>query len=231
MIVSIHQPNFIPWIGYFYKIACSDCFILLDDVEYTKNSYINRNRIKTPHGVRWLTVPVMYAGNSKKPINEIIISAPGKTYKSLAGVIKSNYTATKYFDLYQEPISEIFSFNYSFLYQLNMSLISFVMHELDINVKIIRSSEIENIKGKATERLVSLCKAVGATTYLSGFGGFNYQDEQLFIRNNIVCKSYEFKHPVYTQIWGEFVPNMSVLDLLFNTGHEAKRLFSTILKK
>ena len=215
MIVAIHQPNFIPWIGYFYKIFKADTFVLLDNVQYSKNSFINRNKIKTPRGDQWLTIPVLHRGNFGQLINEVEILNPVKSLSKIKSSIKANYGRAVNFN-------KIYSFIEPLLYEqtklieLNELIIRAVVEYLGISTEIINASVLEGIEGTATYRLVNICKKLDADVYLAGFGSVNYQDNKKFETENIKCKMYNFVHPVYPQLWNYFVPNMSILDLLFN---------------
>lgn len=219
MIVSIHQPNFIPWIGYFYKIAKSDIFVILDDVDYTKNSFINRNRIKTPNGAQWLTIPVIHAGRSGQHINEVEIQFFEKNYRKIKSSLQSNYSKSKY---YNEVISIFENYN-SFndnLAKFNEYFIRNIANYLGLKTKIIRSSDLNNIRGESTERLVSICSELQASSYLAGFGSTSYQDDKLFFDAKIKPIVYDFIHPIYNQLWGDFESNLSIVDLIMNEGTE-----------
>lgn len=220
MIVGIHQPNYIPWIGYFYKILNSDVFVILDDVQYIKNSFINRNKIKTPQGDCWLTVPVCYKGNFGSNINEVKINNELKWNDRHLKTISMNYSKAKYFNKYYEDIYNIIKSEYTYIDQLNINLITYFCKQLKIHTKIVKSSEL-NVNGNSTERLINICKTLKADTYLSGKGGEKYQDEDMYRKNGIKLIYTNFKHPFYTQLWGEFIPNLSILDLLFNCGEES----------
>lgn len=217
MIVGIHQPNYIPWIGYFYKILKSDKFVILDDVQYIKNSFINRNRIKTPQGAAWLTLPVYFKGNFGDNINEIKLKNELGWKDKHLKTIEMNYKKSQYFDNYFNDLKNIYDKEHEFLSDLNTDLIFFFMDCLNIKTEVIKSSQL-NILGTSTERLVNICKCLEADEYLSGTGGQNYQDEQFFKENNIKLTYSDFKHPVYQQLWGEFIPNLSILDFIFNYG-------------
>jgi hypothetical protein len=218
MIVSIHQPNYLPWLGYFNKIANSDVFIFLDSVQYTTKSFINRNKIKTPRGVQWITLPCLSTGRYGQLINEVEI-ANSKCWDRIHwNMIKGNYAKTPYFQDYKYLFESIYQKEWDNLAELNETLVKLICEILNIkNVKFLRASEL-NISGKSTEMLINICKAVGGDTYLSGNGGKNYMDEQLFEKEGIKLKYSEFQHPVYNQLWGDFVPNLSVIDFIFNEG-------------
>ncbi len=226
MTIAIHQPNFIPWIGYFFKISRCDVFVLLDNVQYTKNGFINRNRIKTPQGENWLTLPVVQSGKFGQDIKDTKIFNKEYSVKKVIATIASNYKKTPYFDKYFTEISDILNKSNDDLCQLNSTLIKWVVTDLDIKTKLIFASELDTISGESTERLVSICKKLNGTDYLAGFGSKKYQDDHLFTAENINVINTPFKHPSYPQVWGEFLPSMSIIDLLFNCGPEAKTILN-----
>ena len=221
MIVAIHQPNFLPWAGYFYKILKSDIFIILDDVQFTKNSYINRNKIKTPNGNQWISVPVKSKGRFGQLINEVEINSLEKTKRKIKNSIKVNYGKSKYFNEIFSMIEPMFESN--MLSEVNESLIIRICKFLNIQTRFVRSSVLHTQQFDSTEKLINLCKEVNATTYLSGFGGNKYQDSLMFNKNDIELKTSTFIHPNYPQLWGGFIPNLSIIDLLFNCGKESIR--------
>lgn len=222
MTVSIHQPNFLPWLGYFYKIAKSDMFVLLDDVQFTKNGFTNRNRIKTPQGELWLTLPIVQSGKFGQNINECAILNKKANADKILKTIKSNYAKSKHFDWLYPDLEVAFQFETDNLAVLNERLIRLVVDKLEIKTPLMLSSALPAIEGMATERLVNICKHLNASKYLFGFGAANYQEDELFIQNNVEPARTKFVHPVYTQLWKEFIPNMSVIDYLFNVGPDSK---------
>lgn len=218
MTIAIHQPNFMPWMGYFYKIAKSDIFVLLDDVQYTKGGFTNRNRIKTPNGEQWLTLNVNLSGHSFQSINKIIIFNKDKTLSKILKTIQNNYSKAEYFKSYFPELEKIVIESNDYLSEFNSSIIQWVKGLFNISTKIVRSSELNNIEGQSTDRLVSICNMLKASKYLSGKGGMNYQDEANFKDNNIELEITNFNHPVYNQLYGEFIPNLSIIDFIFNCG-------------
>ncbi len=223
--IGIHQPNYLPWLGYFYKIAQVDIFILLDNVQYEKNSYTNRCQIKTPQAPFWLTLPI------KRKFPQMINKAEITNYKQEIQrhlkTISQNYQKAKYFnDLYPE-LEKIMKKDYSYLSDLNIALIKFLVNKLRIKTKIKTASDFQ-VSGASTERLINLCKNFKGSIYLSGKGGANYQDEEKFKKAGINLKYTNFQHPNYNQLWKEFVPGMSIIDLLFNCGPESLKI---LLKK
>jgi hypothetical protein len=217
MIVSIHQPNYLPWLGYFHKIANSEVFVLLDNVPYTRNSFINRNKIKTQRGANWMTLSVLTTGRSGQLIGEVEISN-GTPLETNWKTIKANYSKAPYFPDYKDKFESVYSKEWKNLADLNETLIRLNCEILGIrDVKFVRASEL-GACGKSTGLLINICKAVGGDTYLSGNGGKKYMDEGLFEKEGIKLKFSEFRHPVYSQLWGDFVPNLSVIDFIFNEG-------------
>lgn len=219
MIIGIHQPNYIPWIGYFYKIMSCDKFVFLDDVQYIKNSYINRNKIKTPQGDSWLTLPVYFKGNFGENINKIKLKNELNWNEKHLKTIEMNYKKSPFFQKYFNDLKEIYSIKYEYISDLNISIIKYILKVLDIKTEILLSSELQ-IEGSSTERLINICKALGGDKYFSGKGGEKYQDEDLYSENKIDLIYTDFVHPHYPQLWNEFLPNMSMLDFLFNCGEE-----------
>jgi len=228
-IVSVHQPNFLPWIGYFYKIAKSDIFVYLDNVQFIKRSFINRVKIKTITGTNWMTVPVKTKRRYLQSINETKIDNETDWRKKFLGIIKANYSKSPYFKKYFKSLELYFSNDFNYLTNFNMGLTEWVLSELSIKTKILKSSEIINDMDNPTERIVIICKKLNADAYLSGFGGEKYQERDKFENQNINLIVYDFNHPVYEQLWGDFIPGLSILDYMFNTDiKEMKEFFNEI---
>lgn len=224
LIVAIHQPNYLPWLGYFYKIINCDIFVFLDNVQYTKNSYINRNKIKTPQGATWLTVDVLTKGSYGQLINETKINNNILWSKRHWKTIKQNYSRAPYFEKYEKYLESIYQRPWEYLSDLNETLVRTICEMLDItDVEFIKASGL-NVSGKGSELLINICREAGGDTYLSGFGGANYMEEKGFRGSGVELKYYDFEHPVYHQLWGNFVPNLCITDLLFNEGDESRQI-------
>jgi hypothetical protein len=215
MIASIHQPAYIPWLGYFDKIAKSDIHIFFDDAEYSKNNLFNRNKIKTPQKEMWLTVPIQY--ESDAPINQIKISNSANWRKKHWKAISVNYARAPYFKKYSGIFEKIYSQDWEYLSDLSVEMNKNIAGLLGIKTKFVKSSDL-NVDGRKNEKLINLCAAMGADSYLSGQGAKAYMDDELFLQNNIKVQYQEFQLPVYEQLWGEFIPNLSIIDFLFNCG-------------
>ena len=219
-MVSIHQPNYLPWIGYFHKIFLSDVFVFLDDVQYPKGQLVNRNKIKTANGEMYLNVPVITKGRSKQLIMEANIDNHINWKKKHWKSISLNYKKAQFFDKYSPFLEELYQSEWKKLSEMNEYIIMHITETLGIRTRFLRSSELD-ISGKSTKRLVNIVKAVGGDTYLSGKGAKDYMDEQMFVETKIDLKYQDFKHPTYNQLFGKFLPNMSIIDLLFNEGEKS----------
>ena len=223
MIAAIHQPQFIPWLGYFDKIDQSDVFIFLDNVQYKKNEYQNRNRIKTVNGWQWLTVPVLYKFPQK--INEVRINNKIDWKRKHLNALVTNYSKAEYFEKYIGYFKELYSKEWEYISNINIEVTRQLAEFLGIKKNFIIVSEIIHLKGgfsdDPTERLIELCRLIGADTYLAGKDGAKYMDVEKFTKSGIKLTFQDFKHPVYNQLFRKFEPYMSVIDLLFNHGEES----------
>jgi hypothetical protein len=221
MIVGIHQPQYLPWLGYLDKIDISDVFVILDNVQYKKNEWQNRNRIKTAQGCQWITVPVLYRFPQR--INEVqIANREGWTRKHLNTLI-TNYRKAPYFGDHLPFFEETYGRTWEYLVDINVHLIRYLIDALGIETELVLASQL-NLRDGSTERLVDICKAVNADTYLSGRDGSQYMDLTQFRAEGIEVLFQNFHHPVYNQLYGEFEPNMSAVDLLFNNNTQSLEL-------
>ncbi len=223
--VAIHQPNFIPWLGYFHKMVHSDVFILFDDVQFPRGkSFGNRVLIKTNQGSNWLTIPVI--GKGDLPLfNEAKINNQAGISKILRS-IQVNYSKAAFFDQVFPGLEKILSKDHELLYALNHELIQFVAELMQLKTKIIASSELLSEKTEDTlQKIINLLLSVNAEKYISGKGegSKRYLDEIMFNKKGIQLIWQEFAHPEYRQLYGEFIPNLTILDALFNIGPEETR--------
>ncbi|MCD6352991.1 MAG: WbqC family protein [Proteobacteria bacterium] len=220
MKVGILQPGYIPWLGFFEQVYKSNQFVFYDDVQFDKNSWRNRNRIKTPDGPLWLTIPVRQKGHISQTLLETEIAEKKRWPRKHLNSLKSCYAKAPYFDRYIDDLSEILQQEWTCLVDLDIALIKYFLKELGIATPLIRSSEL-GISGEKTERLVSICKALGATTFYEGAAGKNYMEEKKFEEAGIRLEYQDYHHPTYPQLYGDFIPYLSVIDLLFNCGDES----------
>ncbi len=221
MIVFVHQPEYIPWLGFFDKLARCDIYVIYDDAQYQHGGFHNRNRIRTQQGWEWLTVPITHG--HPQTIKDVKISGSQWKNKQL-NRLTYNYEKTKYFKEYFPVIKETVNSKHELLIGLNLHLIRTIAQLLNIKFNMMRSSEFPYYGKEKNEKLVSMCKFLGADTYLSGSGGRNYVNEVLFNQANIAVQWHSYEHPTYPQYYDGFQPNMSILDLLFNTGPKAKEI-------
>lgn len=219
--VAILQSNYIPWKGYFDIIASVDEFILYDDMQYTRRDWRNRNLIKTPRGVQWISVPVRVKGKFDQTIRETEID--GTDWAALHWkTIIQNYRKAPHFEEIAAIFEPLYLQNqYTHLSKLNRQLIEAICAYLGIFTKISNSWDYQLINGK-TERLADICAQAGGTEYISGPSAKGYIDELHFTEKNIKLSWFEYTgYPEYPQLWGEFSHGVSILDLLFNCGKES----------
>jgi len=222
MIVAAHQPQYLPWLGYFDKIDRADVFVLLDNVQFKKNEWQNRNRIKTAAGPQWLTVPVTYKFPQR--INEVVINNRDRWQHKQRQAIISNYRKASYWDDFAPIIEEIFTPVWDYLAPLNIFVVKRLAEIMGIVTPMYVASELATFPEDPDERLIAITKHFGADTYLAGSGGRDYMDLDQYEQSGIKVLFQEYHHPVYEQLFGEFAPFMSVLDLLFNHGQDSLRI-------
>lgn len=222
MKIAIHQPNFLPWSGYFHKMAQVERFVLLDTVQYSKGSFTNRVLIKCNSGAPlWLSVPLEREFGIA--INQIKINEERDWRTKHLKTLKQFYGKAAYFRMYFPALEEIYAKRHVALAALNADLIHWLWRMLDIDAEICFASQL-GVSGSSTDLLVGICKELEATQYLSGRGGLKYQDEASFQHHNIEVLYTDFEPPVYRQLWKNFVPKLSVIDLLFNEGPNSRQI-------
>lgn len=222
--VAIVQSNYIPWKGYFDLIASVDEFILYDDMQYTKRDWRNRNKIKTPQGAQWLTVPVYTKGKYLQKIRDTEIDGTDWAPAHWKALVQ-NYHRAAHFSEIAEWLEPLYlAHPYSHLSQLNRCFMVEICRYLDIRTKITCSSNYTLCDGK-TERLVDLCIQAGGKEYISGPSAQNYIEEKLFADKGIKLTWFDYSgYPEYPQLWGELIHGVSILDILFNCGKTTRQL-------
>lgn len=220
--VAILQSNYIPWKGYFDIINMVDEFIVFDEVQYTKNDWRNRNIIKTKQGLQWMTIPVRQEHLGQK-IKDTKIIKKNWNYKHWI-TIQTNYAKAKYFNYYKPYFEELYlTCETQYLSEINYIFVSAIIKLLGINTKITLSTDYDLIDGK-TERLVDICKQSGASEYLSGPSARSYINEKSFSKTGIKLTFMDYSvYPEYQQLFPPFVHEVSIIDLLFNEGPNAKK--------
>ena len=220
MIIAIHQPNYLPWAGYFHKMLSCDLFVILDDVLHSKRAITNKNKIKAPEGIRLLSVPL---ANKEVLIRDLNIHNDKSWYQRHWNSLMACYSRSPYWKEYKDLFAPVFKDPGTNLAELNLRLIMIFRELLEINTPLVRSSEIPGIDGKRGAKLINICRHFGADTYMSGTGARVYNNENEYAQNNIRLVYQSYKTPVYPQLWGAFIPDLSVVDLLFNCGSESKK--------
>lgn len=219
MLASAHQLHYLPWLRYFHKIAASDVFILLDDIQFEKNGWQNRNRIKDPQGPLCLTVPVQDA--YQQPINAVrIATAQARWAEKHGRSLEMCYAKAPFYSEHQAFLQEVYSRPWERLADVSEVILRYLLDALAIKTPVVRASEL-GVSGQATERLIALCRAVGADTYLSGAYALQaYLDAAAMERAGIRLVFQEWQCPEYRQLYPKagFVPDLAALDLLLNEG-------------
>jgi len=226
MIVSIHQPQYMPWLPYFSKIARADTFVFLDNVQFQKNGLHNRNELKNSNGRFWLTVPVSaHLGDKLKEVKPVNTGWSKKHIKS----IKLNYGKSIYYEFFTNHIQNILEQNFENLVDLNIKIIEIICRKyFKINTEIIRQSDID-VEGEKSELILNICKNLNAKNYLSGPGGENYLNESEFEKHQIDITYLKNTFPQeYSQLHPKlgFINNISALDFILNVGNDWERYYT-----
>lgn len=222
MILAAHQPQFAPWLGFFDKLDRADIFVLLDNVQFKKNEWQNRNRIKTSTGPQWLTVPVSFHFGDR--IDEVAISQRQNWRHRHRQSLRTCYSRAPYYQSVSDLYEKIAFRPWDKLCDFNIALLRALMHELGIVTPIVIASELEPLDDDRDLRLIQLCRRLGAQTYLAGEGGRSYMNLDRFRSEGIDTIFQHYQHPCYSQLFGEFHPRLSILDLLFNCGATSKEV-------
>lgn len=220
MILSIHQPAYLPWLGYLDRIARSDCFVFLDTVQFEKNSFTNRNRIKTVTGPLWLTVPVKQQGHLEKKLTEIEIDNSQNWKTKHLRSIEHSYRRAPNFSSRYEKLASCFIETEILLADLCFKQLLFWLKEFNIHTPVVRASDLQ-VNGQKSDLVLAICQHLGAKRYLSGPQGHDYLDVASFEENGIDVSFHEFIHPVYPQLHGDFLLAMSVVDYWMNADNYA----------
>jgi WbqC-like protein family len=227
MIVSINQPAYLPWLGYFHRIAVSDLHIVLDHVQFEKNSFVNRNKVRTRQGSAWLTVPVRTKGRfGELPIDQLEIDNSRGWAAKHWETMRQSYSRAPHFSQSEEFFRSIYAREWTRLADLLRETNEYIARvRLGIETPMKSSSSL-GVSGSKSELVLNLCKSAGATVYLSGPLGRGYLDEASFAEAGIELRYHDYNHPTYPQFHGAFEAYMSVIDLLFNCGDRSREILS-----
>lgn len=218
MILSVHQPQYIPWLGYLDKIAKSDVFVYLDSCQYKHREFQNRNRIWTKNGELWLAVPVLVKGKRDQLIKDVEINQDSDWQKSHWRSLEMTYKKAPCFEVHREFFQKLYlERTWTRLIDLNICITEYLLQHFKIQTEIKIESSVGSA-GLSNERILDICQRLNAHTYLSGAGAKTYIDRELFKQANIDLIFQDFKHPRYSQFnHSDFTPYMSSLDYIFNT--------------
>lgn len=221
MKIGILQPGYLPWLGFFEQMYRTDVFVIYDDVQYDKNGWRNRNRIKTPNGSQWLTIPINIRFSERPLINEIRIGNDSIWRKKHLLSIRQNYSKAPFCNRYIAMFEKCYAGEWSYLIDVQMYFIRKLAECLGMGEKKIVTSSSLEVKGDRIERLIKICKVFGADVFYEGAAGKNYINLDYFYNSGIKVEFQDYRHPRYTQLYGDFIPNLSVIDLLFNHGEKS----------
>ncbi len=220
MILTAHQPVYLPWLGLFHKIALADLFVSFDQVQYQPKDWNNRNQIKTQQGVIWLTVPVLRKGYLERTISDIEINNALPWGRKHWRSLNVAYAKAPYFKRYSDFFEDTYHQRWESLVELNAYMLKWFLETLRISVPI-RSAGEWKFQGEKSELVLDMCRQTGASHYIFGALGKDYADICAFRKAGVTVSFQEYKHPMYQQLHGEFVSHMSIVDLLFNHGDES----------
>jgi len=208
-----------PWLGYFDKMDRCDIFVLLDNVQFKKNEYQNRNRIKTSQGWEWFTIPVKYRYPQR--ISEVLIENSFNWRKKHLHTLETNYRKSPHFERCIDRFNRFYQQEWQSLSQVNIASVKLLKELMGIDTRMMIASEMEGLSDEPNQRLIDICKRLGSNTYLAGRQGKEYMNIDLFSEAGIHVTFQEFKHPVYPQFFGKFEYFMSAIDLILNCGNDS----------
>jgi len=219
--ICIHQPDFLPYLGFFHRLLSIDLFIILDDVQFEKGGWHHRDKIKTKQGEQWLSLSIK-KGVFPQNINQVELAKNSHIWveKNLNLLIE-NYKRSQFFDSYFPEIQKIYLTGFQKMTDLNIAFLDFFLEVFDLQVNVVISSSL-NTEGHSNQKLINLIKVTDGTHYLSGVGARAYLNEEMFTQEGIIVEWQNFSHPIYPQLHGEFIPYLSCIDLLFNCGSKSK---------
>jgi len=217
MILSSHQSGYFPYLGYFQKLDAADIFIVMDSVDYSSGDFISRNRIKTKDGTQMLSVPCSHHAGEK--IKDVRISNQIWRKKHLKS-IKQNYSKAPHFQRYESWLEKLYAIEWTKISDLNWHILKAIVAELEIDTKIIRMSDHE-FSGQKSELILDMCLQLNCDHFIFGANGKDYAQPKLFYDAGVSISFQEYQHPIYSQLHGDFIPNMCILDLLMCKGGDS----------
>lgn len=221
MRITIHQPEHLPWLGFFHKVNMADKYVVLDNVQYRRRYFQNRNKIRTKNGWRWVIVPLEKESRDGLLIKEAKISHANPDWREEnLKTIYHSYCKSEYFKRYWDGFKAVYGQDYIFLIDLNINLIGYILENLGLKQEVVFASQL-NVSSKKGDLIFDICNSLNATAYVSGISGKDYLDFQKFHDRGIKLIVQDFHHPLYRQLYEPFIPCMSIIDLLFNYGDKS----------
>ena len=223
MIVAIHQPHYLPWLGYLDRMLRADVFVVFDHVQFERRNYQNRTQVRLDDQAHWLTVPVVQRSQQERIIDKLIdqpeVDGARWWGPNHFATLRHAYRRARFFDMYAPDLRQILERRWTRLVDLNQVLLDWLRDALDIRTPLVKSSELD-VTGQKSQLLIDLCRAVGGDTYLAGMGGSRrYLELPAFEQAGVKVQWQAFAHPNYPQCGdGPFIPGLSAVDLLFNCG-------------
>jgi hypothetical protein len=220
--IVILQPGYIPWLGFFEQLYSSDTFVFLDDVQFTKNDWRNRNRIKTKDGIQWLTIPVLHKFGQQ--IKETVIDNKTKWQKKHLQALKTWYGKSPFLKEYIFDLEKIYARSWTYLSDVDIEIILWINSVLGISRNIMKSSELSLQSDDRQLRLIEICKTLNGDHFYEGLSGKDYMDIEVFESHGITVEFQDYGHPYYKQLWQKeqgFISHLSIIDLLFNHGGDS----------
>lgn len=216
MTIGIHQPEYLPWPGFFNKILKSDAFVILDNVQFSRGGVQNRNRIKTARGAKWLTVPL--SGHNMITIKDITVDNSRSWSANHFTLLKDAYKNSSHFSELKDFFEDLYlRQKFTKLVDLNLAIIKYLMNYLGLKTQLILASSLKPA-GQKTDLLLDICQKTGASVYLSGVGGKKYLEEEKLKKHGVQVTYQNFTYPTHPQQFGAFVPNLSIVDMICNVG-------------
>ena len=223
MILTAHQPVYLPWLGLCHKIALADKFVFFNEVQYLPKDWMNRNKIKSASGEILLTVPVLRKGYRERKTSELEINNQTNWQEKHLKTIMINYKKTPFFDTYIHFFEEIYTKKWQYLADLNEHMLRWFIRELGINVEFLKASDF-GFEGTKSNLVLDMCKKLNASTYIFGTLGRDYAQVDDFKKLGIKVVFQDYNHPIYNQLYGNFISHLSVIDLLFNCGPDSSKI-------
>lgn len=229
MRITIHQPEHLPWLGLLHKMQDVDAFVILDNVQYRRRYFQNRNKIRNgpgKDGLQWITVPVQCGKRDETLIKDVRIDSTGRDWcRKNLGSVRRCYAKAPYFERYYPGFEAAYSEKTEWLGELNIRLLRWLLEGFEIDLPLVSASELP-VEGAASDLILSICKAMEADAYFSGISGKDYLDMESFAEASVEVEFQEFYHPIYEQLYTPFIPCISALELLFLCGPDAKGILN-----